>query len=141
MAVVGAVPPGLDQSFPNALPGGAETQQELRAHGVGKEQAMAHRQRVGDLEVTQELRFQRRGWIVQRPGWVVWGLADARRRDGVPAEEVCAGDAGRPGAHAAGAWRLQGCRRMDLAGTGQRGLTGRSKGPSVSIQRRQHTRR
>jgi hypothetical protein len=30
--------------------------------------------RVGDLEVTQDLRFQRREWAVQRVGWMVMAL-------------------------------------------------------------------
>lgn len=31
-------------------------------------------QRVGDLEIAQDLRFQRRDWIAQRVGWVVMAL-------------------------------------------------------------------
>ena len=35
---------------------------------------MASVQRVGDLEVGQDLEFQRREWAVQRVGWVVGAL-------------------------------------------------------------------
>lgn len=31
-------------------------------------------QRIGDLEITQDLRFQERSWKYQRTGWAVMGL-------------------------------------------------------------------
>lgn len=35
---------------------------------------MAEIKRVGDLEVNEDLRFQRRVWVVQRVGWVAMAL-------------------------------------------------------------------
>lgn len=35
---------------------------------------MADVKRVGDLEVGQDLKFQRRMWLIQRVAWVVWAL-------------------------------------------------------------------
>ncbi|WP_206755458.1 MULTISPECIES: hypothetical protein [Trichocoleus] len=31
-------------------------------------------QRVGDLEIVQDLEFQRRAWAIQRLSWIGWGL-------------------------------------------------------------------
>ena len=35
---------------------------------------MSEHHRVGDLEISQDLTFQRRSWIVQRVGWVMLAL-------------------------------------------------------------------
>ena len=61
---------------------------------------MTQAQRVGDLEVAQDLTFQRRAWIVQRAGWVAMALVAAAALAGLtgsgPLSQATVGVAGDP---------------------------------------------
>ncbi len=61
---------------------------------------MTKGQRVGDLEVAQDLTFQRRSWTVQRIGWVAMALVLLAALAGLtgsgPLSQATAGAAGDP---------------------------------------------